>query len=331
MKLVITGGAGGIGSRLVKRLLQDQDLTLVLVDDFSGGHEYNLPEKGAFELIRARVENLTLAQTQSVAQADVYIHLAGRSALVNCQLDHSDAYAANFLSTVSVAKLAMDSGAHFIFASTSAVYEGLTSEIFTEDLEVSPKLIYPLSKRLAEQHLESLHHCYNFPSTSLRLFNVFGETQDQVRKTPPLVNYIAKQLVSGDEVNLYAPPRQARDYVYVEDVIDAILLAIKRQASQAEVFNICSAIPLRMSDIVAAVSRGLNVDSLAFKQRNPDEIWDGFPELFEGPYGLERQVVQAEVLKNSVGSFARAKKELGWEPKISVLSAIEAYAASIGV
>jgi UDP-glucose 4-epimerase len=329
MQLVISGAAGGIGSRLANRLYEEKKYDLVLLDDLSGGHMSNLSEELQGILFVEKAEALPGLLLEKVASADVFIHLAGSSSLAKCQAEQETAFKSNFLSTVSLAEAARQAGAHFIFASTSAVYEGLDNDLYTEDLNPSPHLAYPTSKYISELHLKGLFDSYGFPSAVLRLFNVFGESQDQSRKNPPLVNYIFRQLNKGQTVKLFAPQDQSRDYVYVEDVLDAIELAINKPAESFRVLNICSGRSISISEIVAAVAFGANLKTLPIVQGNPEAIWDDFPDLFKGPYPLSKAVVESEVLKKSLGSFQKATIELGWGPKTDVLRAIREYSRQL--
>ena len=329
MKVVISGAAGGIGSRLARRLNDLPGISLTLIDDLSGGSADNLGNSLRGSLFTAKVESLPASLVERVVDSDVVIHLAGTSSLPRCQEDHQAAYASNFQSTVALAEHARLSGSQFIFASTSAVYEGVSSPLLSEDLPVAPFLVYPVSKYISELHLEGLYKAYGFPSTALRFFNVFGENQDQSRKNPPLVNYIHRQLSNGEPVELFAPPNQSRDYVYVEDVLDAIQAAILHPAENFRVLNICSGRPLSMQDIVAAVSEGAQIPEVPLVQSVPDKIWDGFPALYEGPKPLSREIVSAEVLKQSIGSFDKAFNEIGWSPRSDVIRKIAAYAQTL--
>jgi len=329
MKLVISGAAGGIGSRLANRLHEQKQHDLVLLDDLSGGHVSNLSEDLQSILFVEKAEALPRSVLEKVASADVFIHLAESSSLAKCQAEQETAFRSNFLSTVSLADAARRSGAHLIFASTSAVYEGLDDDLYTEDLSPSPHLVYPTSKYISELHLKGLFDSYGFPSTVLRLFNVFGEHQDQSRKNPPLVNYIFRQLSKGQSVKLFAPQDQCRDYVYVEDVLDAIEMAMNKPAESFRVLNICSGRSISIREIVAAVALGANLKTLPIVQGNPEAIWDDFPDLFKGHYPLSKAVVESEVLKKSLGSFEKAAIELGWNPKTDILEAIREYSKQL--
>lgn len=329
MKVVISGAAGGIGSRLARRLHDLPGISLTLIDDLSGGSTENLGSVLGKSLFVEKVESLPTFLIDRIVNSDVVIHLAGISSLPRCQEEHEVAYRSNFLSTVALSDYARRSGSQFIFASTSAVYEGVSSPLLTEDIPVSPYLVYPVSKYISELHLAGLYRTYKFPSTALRFFNVFGENQDQTRKNPPLVNYIHRQLANGEPVEVFAPSNQSRDYVYVEDVLDAIQAAIQYPAEDFRVLNICSGKPLSMQQIVTAVSVGAEIPEVPLVQGEPDKIWDGFKALFQGPNPLSRDIVSAEVLKESIGSFDRAYNEIGWSPRSNVIDKIVAYSQSL--
>jgi nucleoside-diphosphate-sugar epimerase len=325
---MITGAAGGIGSRLSKRLY-GQGHSLVLVDDLSGGFLENLGPL-ATDLKVADVSKHDMSEIAGSRTPDVVIHLAGKSSLAECESQPSEAFLANLVSTIRCADYAKSVGAGFIFSSTSAVYEGLNDLPFLEDMEVFPHLAYPLSKRAAEQYLEALSKKHGFHSLILRLFNVFGEGQNVIRVQPPFVNFLHRELSNGRVPIIYAPASQARDYVYIEDVIDFILLAINPDHLKTHgIYNVCSGRPITIESIIQAVALGAGLSGIEFQQGDPENFWNAFGELNKGPFPIKKSIVRNEVLKNSNGSPEKALRDFGWVAKRDVLREITSYASTL--
>jgi nucleoside-diphosphate-sugar epimerase len=329
MRVLITGAAGGIGSRLSRRLA-DEGHDLLLIDDLSSGFVENL---GSLQdlLFISDVNNLDLLQLYERTPPEVVIHLAGKSSLAECEENPVQAFRSNFLSTVAIAEYSRLIGAHLIFSSTSAVYEGVEASPLSEELQTQPHLAYPLSKKTAELYLESLARKNSYYSTVFRFFNVFGESQNIHRRQPPFANYLFREFSCGKSPTVFAPLSQSRDYLYVEDVIDLLVLAINRGMPKSfDVYNVCSGSVISVEQIVHAVAQGMGLNDFVVNQGNPEEYWASFESLGSGPFPLKKEIVSAEVHKHSLGDNSKAQEAYGWRPRRNVLEAIRNYSARLG-
>ncbi len=328
MKIVVTGAAGGIGSRLSKKL-HELGHSLVLIDDLSGGFSENLGDL-APALKVVDVAACDLFSVIDFGLADVVIHLAGKSSLAECESDPSRAYMANLVSTVNAAEYAKKVGAKLIFSSTSAVYEGLLQMPLREDMEVSPHLVYPTTKRAAELHLEGLMKTFAFPSLIFRFFNVFGENQNAIRKQPPFVNYLHRELSAGRLPVIYAPAEQTRDYIYIDDVIDLMIKSLEREYFDLNgTYNVCTGNPMSVGDILKAVAEGAAIESVEYQQGDPDHFWHAFEGLRAGAFPISGEVVRNEVLKSSLGSLEKVAMDFNWKPSRDVASEISKFASNL--
>lgn len=327
MRILVTGAAGGIGSRLVSNLLQD-GLEVVGVDDFSGGKRtLNLDVPG-YKFYKVDLSNKSQDLVEALGEVNLIYHLAGKSSLASCQKDPLGAHASNVQSTIQIAEYARAIGVGVVFTSTSAVYEGLKDSLFEEDAKLDPSLTYPVTKLFAEKVLESYETTYGLPSVRLRLFNVFGEDQDITRVQPPFVNYLFREVTEGRRPVVFAPLSQERDYVYIDDVINALRASgVVAAEKQSGTYNVCTSTSISVEQILDAFSRGAGLEKAFFDQGHPKDFWNAYEELHFGKYPIDRKKIEGEVLKHSVGSYKKAYSTLGWEPKHSVLEAIEKYAA----
>lgn len=205
----------------------------------------------------------------------------------------------------------------FIFASTSAVYEENSEEILTEDLVVSPHLLYSLGKYQAEQLVQAMAKTYDMDVVILRFFNVFGPHQDFRRKSPPFTSYIIRELLNDRVAVLHSDGKQRRDYVYIDDLMDLANRAMTMPDAAGHVFNVASGKSYsvnEMYDIVAghvhSKIRPVYHDAVSF--------WSAYPDMFKGVRPIKKEILVKEVNKVVLGSNTKAKVILGWEPKVTM-------------
>ena len=316
MKILLTGAAGGIGSTLGYYLYK-KGHTLTLIDNLRNGYLQNLiinGEKfGDFHNISICDNGLV---DKFVDQYDCIIHLAAITALPDCETNAVETMNVNVAGTMNVLECARKWGVRYtIFASTSAVYENNKEKVFTEDLDINPRLWYSLSKKMAEEVCESYRINYGMKIATLRFFNVFGPRQDIHRKNPPLLNYLVREIKRGNFPILHSTGEQARDYIHVDDVVKLIDLCLEMQPD--EIFNVCTGTLISVNQIVQYVSEIFGSDIKPI-YREASKLWDTYPELFCGNYPLDKSIVAKETNKYSKGSYQKAKELLGWEPNTNL-------------
>ena len=308
-RVMITGAAGGIGSMLAKEMtVMGYDLTLI--DNLNNGYQQNLPSDSYLHTIDIRDTNELVPLMKEV---DAVIHLAAISSLPDCERNSTECMSVNVAGTASVLEACRQAGVdRCIFASTSAVYEGNTSDQspFTESLAVKPKLWYPTSKWMAEELCHRYASNYGMTIPILRLFNVFGPRQDCYRRSPPLLNYLTHELMSNRSPVLHGTGLQARDYVDVEDVISIILRCLRDDAGN-ETYNVCSQTLTSVRDI-ARIALDTILPNGAVIWKSSGQLWDAYPHLFSGRYALDRNLICNETDKFSLGSNSKARTQLGW-------------------
>ena len=199
MKILLTGAAGGIGSTL-GYYLSSKGHHLTLIDNLRNGYLENLSidEKQFGQFYKLDICDPNILNLLD-GDYDCIIHLAAITALPDCETNAVDTMNINVSGTINILECARRWAVpHIIFASTSAVYENNKEEVFTESLEINPRLWYSLSKKMAEEVCESYRTNYNMKITTLRFFNVFGPRQDIHRKNPPLLNYLVREIKKGN-------------------------------------------------------------------------------------------------------------------------------------
>lgn len=320
MKVLITGGAGGIGSTLGYCLFKN-GYNVVLVDNFKNGYEENLTIKGQKfgRFYNLDINSKKFFDLVGFEAPDVVVHLAAITSLPDCESNPSECINVNVEGTNKVILAAKKFGVRkLIFSSTSAVYENSKSEIFKESEIINPRLFYPLSKKMAEEICISYRKNYNMDITILRFFNVFGRRQDMYRKNPPLINYLIREYLNGRAPTLHSDGNQFRDYIHVDCVSDLIIKCINTKTEDF-IFNVSSGRCLSVNEIADIVKKQIkpnkNINHLF---RSSSCLWDTHKDLFEGDYPLKKETVSKEVNKISVGDNSLARSAFRWQPNMNL-------------
>jgi nucleoside-diphosphate-sugar epimerase len=324
MNILITGGAGGIGSTLALLLTQNGH-TVVAVDNFNNGYMENMYENGEqiCDIVALDIrETKKLTELLHDNKTDVIVHLAALTSLPICESDPAECISVNVSGTSSVLTAARLCGIkRVIVASTSAIYENNTRNDapFEEMLAVYPKLFYPLSKKLMEDTIQSYIDNYGMDIVTLRFFNVFGPRQDIHRKSPPLINYIAREVINNRKLTFFSDGYQVRDYIHVSDVVSLIEKCMVMPEAKNEIFNLCSGTLTSVHDIIEYAKLAFN-KNLDYEFIPPKTFWSGYNNIYDGVYPLKDEVIEREVNKFSLGSCRKTSKILGWNPNKDIPS-----------
>ena len=323
MRILITGAAGQIGSGLSKLLIENgHDLTLC--DNLRNGYLENLKDN-ANEVIAPFYEVDSTTQEffeKCGGEYDVIIHLAAITSLPDCESNPLETLSINVSGTANVLEFAREFDVpHVIFASTSAIYENNDVEVFTEDLEVNPRLYYSLSKKMSEELIHSYRENYGMTVTILRFFNVFGPDGDQTRPNPPLLNFAYRELSHDRAPVLSGDGEQVRDFIWVKDVVRMLELCMRKQPN--DVFNVCSGVTVSVNQMSQWVAEALGKEHIGLDHKPASELWDRYPEMFEGSHPLDKGLVAKETTRYSKGSFEKAERILGWRPHTDMESLVK--------
>jgi UDP-glucose 4-epimerase len=326
-KLIITGAAGFIGSTLSEYFFK-KGFNVVGIDNMKyGGQKDNL--KWTLEL-NGNTQNTWKFYEIDVCsehikdiidQDSIVIHCAAIAPLPMNQEYPYLSITNNIGGTVSLLEACRIKGVkHFLFASTSAVYEN--DNIFPSEeskaIEKRPFLLYSSGKLYAEECVKNYNEVYNLPYTIFRFFNVYGPHHDCLRQNPPLIGYLVREFLNGKQPILHSDGKQERDYVYVDDVVALIDNVINNlKIASNKTYNICSNQTSSVNKIVSIVQSIMNVhvDPIF---RESKLLWEKNTILYDGMYPIKPSIVEKEVSKYSLGSYDSANKDFGWIPKISL-------------
>ena len=319
MKILITGAAGFIGSQLAHRLWRDGK-ELVLIDNFSYGHEDNLtfPDHD----FRGEVIKMDIRDRGGIksifekGEIEYVYNIAGIAPLPDCQLNPQEAIDVNVIGWVNLLENARLYGTKkLIQASTNAMYEDETKFPTVEDNFKVPTLIYPNTKYAAERFAESYCRTYGMSVTCLRFSNVYGPHVDCLRKQPPFVAYMVRELFYNRTPIFHSNGEQRRDYIFVEDLID---LAIAVQTSQGfDAVNVATNKNYSVNEMYAIAQKIMGKDIPA-DYADDAHYWEKYPGLFDGRYPIKAEILNHEINKYSLSDISYAKEKYGWTPKVSM-------------
>ncbi|MEM4389301.1 MAG: SDR family oxidoreductase [Candidatus Micrarchaeia archaeon] len=234
-RILITGGAGFIGSNLAHVLCKKNDV--VVLDDFSTGRRENL-EGADIELVVGSVCDLN-AVRRACQGVDFVLHQAALPSVPRSVTDPLATNAANVTGTLNVLIAARDAGVkRIVYASSSAVYGEQKARRKSERLSPNPISPYAASKLAGELYCRVFFQTYGLETVCLRYFNVFGPRQNPTGEYAAVVPRFISALLRGVPPVIYGDGRQSRDFTYVDNVVQANILAMKAKGAAGKVFNI---------------------------------------------------------------------------------------------
>jgi len=315
-KILITGGAGFIGSQLGFHL-GAQGHEIILLDNMSYGRLDNLLIGGKLfgNFIGMDIRSKKIFEVMK--GVDYVFHFAGIAPLPDCQSDPYHAIDINVAGTANILEAARYNGVkRVVFSSTSAIYENNSKFPCSESDKVSPYLIYSNSKLQSEMLCKSYVETYGLDVVMLRFFNVYGPHQDMARKQPPLIGYVIRELYNDNRPVLHSDGSQRRDYVYTQDVIDLCQLVMTKEGIKSEIFNVCSNTDYSVKEIYQIIANYMG-KNIVPKYNKSEDFWNKYPELYTGALLLKKEFLEKEVNKFALGENAKAKA-IGWKPRVGM-------------
>ena len=319
MKVLITGAAGFIGSQLAHRLWKD-GVDLILIDNFSYGREDNLTfEDHDFrdEIIKMDIRDKEgIKSLLEKGDVDYIYNIAGIAPLPDCQLNPQEAIDVNLTGFVNLLENGRIYGVKKVIqASTNAMYENETDFPTKEDSFNPPTLIYPNTKYAAERFAQSYCDTYGMNVTCLRFANVYGPHVDCLRKQPPFVAYMVKELYYDRTPIFHSTGEQRRDYIYVDDLID---LAIAVQNSEGfDAVNVSTNQNYSVNEMYQ-LAQEIMGKKIPQDFADDSHYWEKYPGLYDGKYPIKESILNHEINKYSLCDNTYAKEKYGWEPKVSM-------------
>jgi UDP-glucose 4-epimerase len=255
---LVTGGAGFIGSHVVERLLAEGWRVRVL-DNLSTGSRANLPFAarygGALEVIEGDVRDLATVE-RAAAGCRVIFHQAAMRSVPRSVVDPLGANENNVTGTLHVLEAARRAGVRrVVYASSSSVYGDRPDLPKREDQPPKPISPYAVSKAAGEQYAAVWARLYDVETVGLRYFNVFGPRQDPASEYAAVIPRFILWGLRGEPLEVHGDGTQSRDFTYVDNVVEANVLAAKAADAAGEVVNVGCGDRVSLLDIIAALER----------------------------------------------------------------------------
>jgi len=292
--IVVTGGAGFIGSNLVRVLAKKNQV--VVVDDLSTGHLENIKDlidRHSIDFVKGSVANLKILQ-KAFLNVDYVFHLAAVTSIPRSIIDPYTTNKVNINGTLNVLISALNNNVKkVIFASSCAIYGNPSKIPIKESTSPDPLSPYAISKLTGEYFCQFFNNVLNLPTVTLRYFNVYGPRQGFTGEYSTVIPKFISRILDNKPPIIYGDGKQTRDFFFVSDTVRANILAAKNEVSG--VFNIASGKKLSIINLAKDIMglMGKNLKPVYEKSRIGD-------------------------IRHSFADISKAKIELNFEPKFSL-------------
>jgi len=303
MKIIITGGAGFIGSNLAEELAKKHEV--VIIDDLSTGRVGNVEDLD-LELVRGSITDPDMLK-ENFRGVDYVFHQAALPSVQRSVEDPVLANEVNICGTLNVLVAARDAGvAKVIYASSSSVY-GDTPELpKREDMNPDPESPYAVAKLAGEYYCRVFNEIYGLKTVALRYFNVYGPRQDPASDYAAVIPKFVNRIMAGKEPIIYGDGGQTRDFTFVRDVVQANVLAMESDATG--VFNVATGTRISINDLAGMVMEiiGNRMDCVHEAARAGD-VRDSLGDISKAHagFGYVPRYVMEDGLKETIRWFTR--------------------------
>jgi UDP-glucose 4-epimerase len=292
-RTLVTGGAGFVGSNLVRRLIRDGARVTVLDDLFTGRRE-NLPAEG-LEFVQGTVCDLSVVE-RLVRANELIFHLAARNIVISTRNPRED-FETNIGGTLNVLLAAREAGGkRVVYTSSTSVYGNPRYLPINEDDPLSLLTPYAVSKLAGENYCMAFYESYDLPTTAVRYSNIYGPGQDPANPYCGVVAKFLEALLAGRAPVIHGDGNQSRDFTFIDDAVEATVLAGTSDRAVGEVFNVGSGVETRVNELAAILVRlsGAKVTPAHTDRRDIDNI--------------RRRVVNIE----------KTRRALRWTPEVTL-------------
>lgn len=308
---LITGGAGFIGSTLANHVSKEN--SVIVIDDLSMGKEENLVKNSNLRFIKGSVTDSELMdEILSKNTFDYIFHFAAVASVADSVERPVDTHQVNFESVLMLLELVrkyQKNLKRLIFSSSAAVYGDEPTLPKKEESAICPLTPYAIDKFAAEQYVLAYNHLYGINTSAVRFFNVYGPNQNPESPYSGVISILVdryKKVQTGEDTQftLFGDGSQSRDFVFIEDVIQALLLIADKKESLGRQFNVGTGNAITLNELIAVIDKSLGIKlPIAYQPERDGDI------------------------KESVSDISRLKG-LGYEPNFSIQEGMDKYLIS---
>jgi UDP-glucose 4-epimerase len=298
--ILVTGGAGFIGSHIVDELME-KGFDVTVIDNLETGRLENIAhhqKKKEFHFVRGDIRNFDLVK-ETMRDIDAVFHEAALASVTRSVKDPILTNDINVVGTLNLLKASSDLGVkRFVFASSAAIYGDAKSPLKKEDMVPNPTSPYGVSKLAAENYVRVFYKAYGLETVCLRFFNVYGPRQnvDIHGSYGGAISIFVNRILKRLPPIIYGDGKQTRDFVYVKDVVEANMLALKKKNASGEIFNIATGEKISLNQVAETLKDIMNGKDLEtiYADPRPTDIRHGYADI------------------------SKAKKILGYNPQFSI-------------
>lgn len=295
MKVLVTGGAGFIGSHLARRLLDDGHEVRV-IDNFSTGSRSNLEVLGdSIDLVEGDIQSYERAHN-AVQGREIVFHEAALPSVPRSIQDPLTSTAVNVIGTLNLLLAARDSGVRrVVYASSSSIYGADKTLPKSEDQAPKPISPYAVAKLASEGYCRSFSEVYGLETVAIRYFNVFGPRQDPLSQYAAVIPRFITALLRGEAPVVFGDGEQSRDFTYIDNVVEANLLAARAEGVSGQTFNIACGERISLNRLLDELRAIIGTDvEASYLEGRPGDV------------------------KHSLADIGRAREQLAYEPLVSL-------------
>jgi UDP-glucose 4-epimerase len=296
---LVTGGAGFIGSHLVEALLCQQYDVRVL-DDCSTGLQVNLEGVQAqIQLFRGSTDDQALLES-AVRGCDIVFHLAALPSVPRSVLDPLATHQACLSGTLVVLMAALQAGVRrVVYAASSSAYGALDNQARSEADPVAPRSPYAAAKLAGELYCQCFTACHGLETVRLRFFNIFGPRQRADSPYSGVIPLFIRAFMAAEPPTIHGDGLQSRDFTYVANAVDALVLAARSPAAVGNVYNIGTGKAVTLLDVIQHLNQLLGTNLTAqHTDPRPGDV------------------------RHSRADISRAERDLGYSPQISFVEGL---------
>ena len=312
MRVLVTGGAGFIGSHVAQRLLERGD-TVCVLDNFNDFYDPAIKranveamratsspgQRGSLEIVEGDIRDAECVQSLlGDGGFDGIIHLAAMAGVRRSILDPLHYSDVNIRGTQTLLEEVRNAGTRFVFASSSSVYGANEKLPFSEADDIHcPVSPYAATKRAGELLCFTHHHLYETPMTCLRFFTVYGPRQ----RPEMAIHKFVRLCLAGEPIPFFGDGTTRRDYTYIDDIVDGVVRALNRDRGY-EIYNLGESQTISLAELVKEIGEVTGVEPI-----------------------LDRQEMQPGDVVVTYADVSKARRELGYEPTTGIRAGLERF------